>query len=188
VYAFSFLALLTVMDRIWVGYSSPLAHLQVLFRREAGLASAIGCPNYLVSCPWQWLLNQVPISVVVMVPGTLTSPSIYPFRIIFAMNPAIMLLAIPAMAYSGYSWLRKQDALALFNILWFAFTYLPFYPAVIFWNHTAYIYYFLLTMPSVCAAIAYLVINLHVPRALILIYLGVVLLVFLSAFPFIAIP
>jgi dolichyl-phosphate-mannose-protein mannosyltransferase len=187
VYAFSFLAILTVLDRIWVGYANAFVHLYYMFRGTSSAALMSACPKGIVSCPWQWLLNQVPISTVVMVPGNSTSAPTYTFRIIFAMNPAIMLLAIPAMAYSGYSYLRRKDVLPLLNLVWFAFTYLP-YSAVIFWGRSTFIYYFLLTMPSVCAAIAYLIINLHVPRPLILIYLGAVLLVFLSAFPFIAKP
>ena len=59
VYAVSFLLLLTILDRIWVGYPDALPHIVNMVNYSSALVSS--CPNGIISCPWQWLINQVQI-------------------------------------------------------------------------------------------------------------------------------
>src|SRR5208337_3983394 len=118
VYVISFLVLLTIMDRIWVGYDSALPHLQYILNYSSALVST--CPSGIISCPWQWLVNQVQIPYLVVnvkvTSGAVTtqSNSIY---FVGAMNPSILYLTLFAIAYSGYSYLRQKSDIALLSMI-----------------------------------------------------------------------
>lgn len=188
-YVVSFLLILTVLDRLWVGYSNPLAHIQFILNYSTALVSA--CPNGIISCPWQWLLNQIQIPYLVVSvqvsSGSVTSKY---DSIAFwgAMNPAILYLTIPAMLYAAYSYHQKKSDLTLLALVWFAVTYLPYYPAVIFGQRVTYLFYFLATVPAVCAAVAHMIADQNPPKLVVLFYLGVVLVSFYMMFPFKAVP
>lgn len=188
VFAVSLVVLLTIMDWLWVGYSGPLAaiaHVKDMLNYSANLTSQ--CPNGIISCPWQWLLNQVRIGYlgVSVTTGNVTTNTI---DFAGAMNPAILYLTIPAMLYGGYSYYQKKSDLTLLMLIWFAVTYLPFYPAVIFGQRVTYLFYFLATVPAVCAAIAHMIADQNPPKLIVLFYLGVVLFVFYQMFPFKVMP
>lgn len=185
IFTVSFLGLLTVMDWLWVGYSSPLKHITDILTYSGNLRSE--CPNGIISCPWQWLLNQVQIGYLkVNVTGGEITKSTIDFA--GAMNPAILYLTVPAVLYTGYSYYQKRSDLTLLTLIWFAITYLPFYPAVIFGQRVTYLFYFLATVPAVCVGIAHMIADQNPPKLVLLIYLGVVLLVFIEMFPFKVIP
>jgi predicted membrane-bound dolichyl-phosphate-mannose-protein mannosyltransferase len=190
VYALSFLLLLTIFDRIWVGYDSALPHLQYILSYSSALVSS--CPNGIISCPWQWLINQVQIPyLVVNVKVTADNVTNEFNSITFwgAMNPSILYLTLPAIAYSAYAYLKqKKNDLALLSVIWFAVTYLPYYPLVLIGNRVVYLFYFLPTMPAVCASIAYMIADQNPPKLVVLFYLGVVLVSFYFLFPFKVIP
>jgi hypothetical protein len=105
-----------------------------------------------------------------------------------AMNPAILYLTIPAMLYAGYDCYRKKSDFALFTLVWFAVTYLPYYPAVLLGHRVTYLFYFLMTMPAVCAGVAYMVAEQNPPKLVVLFYLAVVMVSFYLMFPFKVIP
>jgi len=177
-YLLSFSLGLAALDYFWVGYG---AFFGPFHRVSVPLGSHTSCQAvFYSSCPWQWLINQVPIRY----GFGLSVGSV----ITFAMNPAILALAIPAIAYSSYSFLRKQNLFSLFNMVWFAVTYLPYYPFAIYWQAPTYIFYFLLAVPPLCAAIAFAIVDLRFPRTIVLAYLALVILLFLSTFPFKTIP
>jgi dolichyl-phosphate-mannose-protein mannosyltransferase len=175
VYASSFLLTLLVLDYFWVGLGNLLIPLTpVRYLLLASYYSTSSCRVGLIgSCPWQWLIDQLPIQL-----------SISWFNLTLAMNPAILLFAIPAISYSGYAYVRRNSDRGLFSLVWFAATYLPYFPVAFFGNRATFIYYFLLTMPSVCAAVAYAIADGKVPRPLILVYLCIVLFFFFSMFHF----
>jgi dolichyl-phosphate-mannose-protein mannosyltransferase len=184
-----FLLLLTIMDRLWVGYANPLDHIKYILDYSAGLVSQ--CPNGIISCPWQWLLNQIQIPYLVVnvqVTSGGASNTYASVKFLGAMNPAILYLTIPAMIYTAYSYYQKKSDLTLLALVWFAVTYLPFYPAVIFGQRVTYIFYFLATVPAICAAIAQMIADQNPPKLVLLFYLGVVLLAFFFMFPFKIVP
>lgn len=190
VYGLSFLGLLAISDRIVVGYSNPFEHLQFISNYTFSLIRDV--PAGIESYPWQWLLNEVKIhyltvNVNVIVDGTVTRsfPSI---DFIGAMNPLIVYLTIPAMLYSVFSYHETRDELPLFTLLWFTATYLPFLPLSIFGHRIMYIFYFLVTVPSVCTAIAHMIVRENPPRIIAFIYFGAVILGFWTLFPFRTIP
>jgi dolichyl-phosphate-mannose-protein mannosyltransferase len=184
-----FLLLLTIMDRLWVGYSNPFDHIKYMLDYSAGLVSQ--CPNGIISCPWQWLLNQVQIpylAVNVQVKSGNASTSFTSVKFLGAMNPAVLYLTIPAMIYMGYSYYQEKSDLSLVALVWFAVTYLPYYPAVIFGQRVTYLFYFLGAVPAICAAIAEMIADQNPPKLVLLFYLAVVLASFYSMFPFKVIP
>jgi hypothetical protein len=190
VYAVSFILLLTILDRIWVGYDSALPHLQYILNYSSALVSS--CPNGIISCPWQWLINQVQIPYLIVSVKVTTDSVTKEFNSVTfwgAMNPSILYLTIPAIAYSGYAYLKQnRNDLALLSLIWFLVTYIPYYPAVLFGNRVTYLFYFLPTIPSVCIAISYMIADQNPPKLVVLFYLGVVLVSFYLMFPFKVIP
>ena len=189
-FAVSFLLLLTILDRIWVGFDSALPHLQYILNYSSALVSA--CPNGIISCPWEWLINQVQIPYLIVSVKVTTDAVTKEFNSITfwgAMNPSVLYLTLPAIAYSGYTYLKqKKDDLALLSVVWFLITYLPYYPAVLLGNRVTYLFYFLPTLPAVCVAIAYMIADQNPPKLVALFYLGVVLVSFYLMFPFKTIP
>jgi len=188
-YVVSFLLILTVLDRLWVGYSNPFEHLQFILNYSTSLVSS--CPNGIISCPWQWLINQVQIpylTVNVEITAGNATKRFDSIAFVGAMNPAILYLTIPAMLYAGYDCYRKKSDFALFTLVWFAVTYLPYYPAVLLGHRVTYLFYFLMTMPAVCAGVAYMVAEQNPPKLVVLFYLAVVIVSFYLMFPFKVIP
>jgi len=190
VYAVSFLLLLTILDRIWVGYPDALPHIEYMVNYSSALVSS--CPNGIISCPWQWLINQVQIpylTVGVKVSSGNTVKSFNSIAFLGAMNPSILYLTLPAIAYSGYYALRRtKDDLGLLSFVWFIVTYIPYYPAALVGHRVTYLFYFLPTIPAVCAAVAYMIADQNPPKLVVLFYLAVVIVSFYFLFPFKVIP
>jgi predicted membrane-bound dolichyl-phosphate-mannose-protein mannosyltransferase len=189
VFLVSFLVILTVLDRLWVGYSNPFDHLGYMLSYSTGLVSA--CPNGIISCPWQWLVNQVQIPyfvVNVQVPAGTQVGEYESIAFMGMMNPTILYLTIPGLVYLSYHYFHKMDDFSSFILIWFAATYFPYLPAVIFGHRVSYIFYFLPAMPAVCAAVAHMITDQNPPRLVVLFYLAVVLGWFINMFPFKVFP
>jgi len=188
-YGVCFVLLLTIMDRYWVGFSNPLDHIRYILNYSAALTST--CPNGIISCPWQWLLNQLTIpylKVNVQQTSGGVSTSFVSVNFEGAMNPAISFLTIPALLYCSYNYYQRRDDLSLVSIVLFAGTYLPFFPAVILGERVTYLFYLLPAVPAVCGAIAYMIADTKLPRVVVIFYLAVVLYIFVVMFPFQRIP
>ena len=185
IFAVSFFALLTVMDHFWVGYPWAWPHISYILSYSTALTSS--CPNGIISCPWQWLLNQVSIPYlhvnVTTTSGNVTS-SYASVSFTGQMNPAISYLTIPAMLYCSYNYYQRRDDLSLLVVALFAATYLPFYPAVIIGQRVTYLFYILQAVPAICAGIAYMVVDTRLPKYVVLFYLAVVVYAFCVMFPF----
>jgi dolichyl-phosphate-mannose-protein mannosyltransferase len=189
VYASCAVLLLAIMDRLWVGYAWPWEHVQYILSYSAALTSQ--CPNGIISCPWQWLINQIQIpylTVNVQVSSGSVSNRFNSVAFVGAMNPAILYLTIPAMLYAGYSYFQKKTDLTLLGLVWFAVTYLPYYPAVILGQRVTYVFYFLDAVPAVCLAASHMIADQNPPKLVVVFYLAIVLLSFYLMFPFKVIP
>ena len=190
VYGVSLLGLLLILDRAWGGYANPIDHIVFIYNYTRALTRDV--PAGIESYPWQWLMNQIQIpyltvNVDVYADKVLTG-SYAAVAFVGAMNPLIIYLCIPSMAYMAYTYYEKKDNFALFTLLWFACTYLPFYPMSIFWHRISYIFYFLNTVPAVCIAIAYMLLDQKPPKIVIALYLLAVLAGFYMLFPFKTVP
>jgi dolichyl-phosphate-mannose-protein mannosyltransferase len=189
IFAVSFFAILGVLDRFWGGYANPLDHFNFIMTYSAGLVSS--CPNGIISCPWQWLLNQIQIPYLVVNVSVSTGNVTKNFTSVSfmgAMNPAILYLTIPAMLYAGYSYYHQKSDLTLFSVVWFAVSYLTYFPLVIIGHRVTYLFYFLLPLPAVCAVIAHMIADQNPPKLVLVFYLAVVLVSFYLMFPFKIIP
>jgi predicted membrane-bound dolichyl-phosphate-mannose-protein mannosyltransferase len=190
IYAGTFLALLAVMDMFWALYKNPFEHLSFIFSYHLGVVAAT--PTGIASYPWQWLLNEVKIPYLsinanIIIDGTISR--MYPVvAFVGAMNPFIIYLTLPAIVYSIYSFYSSRSKATLFYFCWFTLTYLPFYPMSIIGHRIMYIFYFLNTIPAVCAMISEMIIDQELPIWLIFAYLGAVIAGFAMLFPFKAIP
>jgi predicted membrane-bound dolichyl-phosphate-mannose-protein mannosyltransferase len=189
-YGVCFVGLLFVMDRLWVGYPSPIEHITFILNYTRALVAPF--PTGIQSNPWQWLLNQVQIPYLKVdvnkiadgtVVGTYTS-----IHFNGAMNPLIIYLTLPSILYEAYLYFTRRDDVSLLAIAWFAGTYLPFIPMALLWNRIMYLFYFLNTLPSVCIAITSMALDQKPPKIIMGLYLLAVLGMFITMFPFKAVP
>ena len=193
VYLGSFLVLLTVLDYLWAGYKNPFEHLSYIYTYTLALrAPDTRGPTDIWSYPWEWLLDQVKIHYATVNVSVYSDHSLartYPsVDFIGAMNPTVVFLTIPAIAYSAYSYYKTRSEFALFTLAWFSMTYLPFIPMALLGHRIMYIFYFLNTVPAVAASIAYMIVKESPPKIVVVVYLAAVIIGFYSLFPFKIIP
>ena len=190
IYGTIFLGLLTLLDHFWGTYSNPLDHLGFIYTYTSTLTQP--SPTGIQSYPWQWLINEVKIPYLtvtgdVYVDGQfLRTETLIAFT--GAMNPVIIYLCIPTMIFSAYKYLSRGDEFAFFILAWFICTYLPSYPMAVIGHRIMYLFYFLTTLPSLCAAIGYFYLDHDMPIVLVGIYIVAVLIGFIFQFPFKTIP
>ena len=198
VFFVTFLSLHAFLGWLYGGYINPFNHMFGFISYAAKLAR----PQLegIASYPWQWLMNEAQIPYYV-VTGRVTHGGEYIMTVtlkafIGAMTPAIIYLTIPSIAYTTYRYVRIRDNASLFILLWFIFTYLPYYPMSLIMHRIMYIFYFLSAIPAVCLAISYGIWDLrsifkkHTILHLIIIcvYLAMVLFGFYMLFPFKTFP
>ena len=191
VYAVALPALLGLLDSRWSSYKNPVDHIQHILRYGFALVRA-GGPQGEESSPWQWLINEVPItylrinpSIMETVTSQVTRTTIF-FR--GAMNPYVIAGAPLAVAYAAHSaWTRRDDYSFLVLALFFV-TYAPFWPAAELGHRISYLFYFLPTLPAVALGVGQLLHAPQLPRAIRWAYIGAVLLGFYGYFPFRTLP
>jgi predicted membrane-bound dolichyl-phosphate-mannose-protein mannosyltransferase len=183
-YAATGFVLLFALDR-FVSGSNPFEHIRFIYTYTLALVRPV--PTGIESQPLDWLLNQVPIQYLGV---SVTSGGVTYQTISFwgAMNPFIIYLTIPAMAYALYRYDQRNSQLALFLLCWFAATYFPFFPLSYIGHRISYIFYFQNTVPAVAGGIALMFSNKHIPRAVVVVYVLLVLVGFAWYFPFKQIP
>lgn len=190
IYGITFLGLLTLFDQFWGIYSNPLAHLSYMYKYTSTLTSP--SPTGIQSYPWQWLINEVQIPYLTVTGDVYANGQFLRTRILVeftgAMNPFIIYLCIPAMLYSTYKYFSRGDEFALFIMTWFICTYFPYYPMAIIGHRIMYLFYFLITLPSVCAAIGYFYMEQEKLIVLVGSYIVLVVLGFVVVFPVRAVP
>ena len=193
VYLVSFIVLMAVLDFFWAGYKNPFEHLSHIYSYTFALrAPDVRKATDIWSYPWEWLVDQVKIhysNVNVSVFADHDIARTYPsVDFIGAMNPTIVFLTIPAMAYNVYRYHETKSEFSLFMLTWFAMTYLPYFPGAIFGHRIMYIFYFLNTVPAVAASVAGMIVDQAPPRIIVVFYVAAVIIGFYMMFPFKVIP
>jgi predicted membrane-bound dolichyl-phosphate-mannose-protein mannosyltransferase len=193
VYLVSFIVLMAVLDFLWAGYKNPFEHLSHIYSYTFALrAPDVRKPTDIWSYPWEWLVDQVKIHYATVNVSVFTDHDVartYPsVDFIGAMNPTIVFLTIPAMAYNVYRYHETKSEFSLFMLAWFAMTYLPYFPAAIFGHRIMYIFYFLNTVPAVAASVAGMIVDQKPPRIIVVFYVAAVIIGFYMMFPFKVIP
>jgi len=188
-----FLVGLGILDRLWVGYAQPLEHVQRILTYGTALRRPSG-PTGVESYPWQWLWNETQMPYLraerQVVPGEEPTQSSLFVLFLGAMNPFVLHLLPIGLAFAVYRWWRRgqYSELAALAIAWFACTYAPFYVATLFGQRIVYLFYFLPTLPAVALAGSAFLVGACLPRIVLWVYLGAVLLGFVAYFPFKIIP
>ena len=129
------------------------------------------------SNPWEWLLNQRPLSIKIW--GTFNASLSYDGT--GYANPLILFLAIPTLAVMLDWAIRKKDKLALISAGWFLFTYLPYY-LLVWSNRQLFMFYFLQCIPPICIGIAHMLND--VPKSFKYGYLAMVMVAFVYLYPY----
>jgi len=170
-------ALLAVMDWLWVGFLNPFNHIAAMIHYSTLISREIlrGSESY----PWQWLINEVKMPYLWMNYWRIGS-ELYSISFTGAMNPVILFAAIPSIVYLTY---RRGEA-SLFLLSWFFLMYTPFLLMQLLWHRISYIFYFLPIMPAVCAMVSNMITDENIPRIVVIGYLVVVLAGFIYLFPF----
>lgn len=173
---------LWLLDLAFTQYTTPWTHLRFMLDYGFSLTSR-GGPAALESEPWRWPLNEVqmPYFRVNEEAGGGGDTSIY-FR--GAMNPVVIFAAPLAVLYVAWRAWRFREKLSLWVLAWIAATYVAFYPLVLLTQRTTYIFYILPALPAVAVAIAQLLREPRLPRALTWSYLLALAVGFAFYFPF----
>jgi predicted membrane-bound dolichyl-phosphate-mannose-protein mannosyltransferase len=193
VYLVSFIVLMAVLDFLWAGYKNPFEHLSHIYSYTFALrAPDVRKPTDIWSYPWEWLVDQVKIHYATVNVSVFADHDVArtyaSVDFIGAMNPTIVFLTIPAMAYNVYRYHETRSEFSLFMLAWFAMTYLPYFPAATFGHRIMYIFYFLNTVPAVAASVAGMIVDQTPPRIIVVFYVAAVIIGFYMMFPFKVIP
>jgi predicted membrane-bound dolichyl-phosphate-mannose-protein mannosyltransferase len=193
VYLVSFIVLMAVLDFFWAGYKNPFEHLSHIYSYTFALrAPDVRKATDIWSYPWEWLVDQVKIHYATVNVSVFTDHDVArtyaSVDFIGAMNPTIVFLTIPAMAYNVYRYHETKSEFSLFMLAWFAMTYLPYFPAAIFGHRIMYLFYFLNTVPAVAASVAGMIVDQAPPRIIVVFYVAAVIIGFYMMFPFKVIP
>lgn len=191
-FALVFLLSLGIMDRVWVGYSQPLEHLQhivtyaQLLRRQA--------PSGVESTAWQWLWNDVQIPYLRVEQQVRAGDRVLENRPVIAflgaMNPFVLGLWPFALGIAAYAWWKREPLgdLGALVLAWFAMVYAPFVAGSLIGQRISYIFYFLPVLPAVVLGGSLFLLRPGIPRVVLWVYLAAVLMAFYGYFPFKLVP
>ena len=148
----------------------PFVHLWHMITYAAALTSPHG-PQGIASYPWQWLVDLEPITYLRINPSLPGHGlyAIHPASTFLGMiSPPILLLAVPGLLVCGYRLAaRRRSAvggrspdetqLAIVGVAWFMGTWIPYELQSALDSRTSYLYYMVVVMPGIYAAVAHLV-------------------------------
>ena len=154
-----------------------------------------GGPRGIASYPWGWLVDYKPIVYLNVNPGQ-PAPGLYhvhpAVHFLGLISPPVLLLALPAIALACWRIVptrpRPGDELAVVAVAWFAGTYLPFVLLSLIEQRTSYLYYMVIVMPGVYAAIAWLLPRLRRWPRLTLLWAGCIVAAAVIAYPLTPLP
>ena len=175
------------LDARFTTFSNPVAHMRHISSYGLDL-SRTGGPVNSESDPWQWLSNDVQIPYLRVDTNEVadgkvvtTKPSIY-FR--GAMNPALSGVAVMALFYAGWAWVRRRDPLACWTVVWTAGVFLPYVGLSVVSHRISYLFYALPLVPAYAIAVALMLWHEGMPRAVRWGFAVALLLGFAAYFPF----
>jgi predicted membrane-bound dolichyl-phosphate-mannose-protein mannosyltransferase len=106
------------------------------------LIGAIYPESSMICPPWLWILNRNEIKYFDGTVGSLT------VRYMAAMNPLVIYLMLPAVAYSIWHFSKTRNRSDLFDLVWWAWAYVIVYPLA-FAGRAMYIFYMIPAMGAV---------------------------------------
>lgn len=177
---------LWLLDAAFTTFASPIAHLQHILDYGLSLTrvTAINQESY----PWQWLVNEVPMTYLRTDEQTIVNGEVVgSYATIFfrgAMNPFVIGAAPFAVAYALFRLIDARDRVGLWVMAWVVAMYLPFVLLALLQHRVSYIFYFLPTLPAVAAGVGLFLRRAGLPPLVVGTYLGAVLLGFVLYYPF----
>jgi predicted membrane-bound dolichyl-phosphate-mannose-protein mannosyltransferase len=126
--------------------------------------------------PWLWILNRNEIEYFDRTVGNLT------VRYMTAMNPMLIYLMLPAVAYSVWHFSKTRDRTDLFGLVWWGWGYLITYPLA-FAARAMYIFYMLPVMGAVSLMVASLLCHPSMNHYVRILYLVLLVLGMMLQFP-----
>lgn len=144
------------------------------------------------SRPWEWLLNRRQINYYRLPSprGEFRSPVLLgrrtPDLVVFQglINPAIIALALPALAVSALMAHRRRPNASFLPLAWFLGTFGAYLAIWLIGGGAGFIYYMGIVLPGIYLAVAQLLSAKKIPRALTLLFAATVALMFFTNFPF----
>jgi dolichyl-phosphate-mannose-protein mannosyltransferase len=186
-----YLGLLYGLDHFFSAYRNPLVHTRAMLDYAARLTNPNG-PEGIASYPWQWLLDQEPINYYTVNTNVLSGGKVIATHPVVAfqglMNPAIIVLALPALFLAASTAWRRRDDLSILVVGWFLGTWLPFAVAAAplgsHGNRISYLYYMVIVLPAVYVGVARLLSHPGLPRAVLAGYVCILGYWFVALYPF----
>jgi len=124
---------------------NPFSRIAEMFFKTTGVTMGALTPDQAIyaTYPWDWILS--PTS------HTMVTAFHYPYVI----TPTIWILIIPSLVYMGYEWFFRRRKVALFVLLWFSSTFLPWVALSLLFDRVTYLYYFFPALASICLALGF---------------------------------
>lgn len=175
-----------VLD-VWVtNFDTPFAHLDFILDYGFALTRE-GGPANQESDPWQWLINEVPMTYlrvdeeVTLEGGNELKRAIIDFR--GAMNPIVIGIAPLGLAFAAYRTWQANDRLALWAVAWFIATFVPFLLASLIAERITYIFYVVPIIPAFVVGTGLLLRRAGLPAIVLWGVLFAVLVAFIGYYP-----
>lgn len=173
----SFIALLWLLDVLVPAYDpgthklyagNPFSHIAHMYN-YALLLKSKPQETGIASSPLAWLLDAKTINYAKVVVNTLAGGKIIGSHTLIsfrgAINPFVILLAIPATFAAIALAFRDSDDVAALGACWCLGTYVPLLIGNLASDRVSYIYYMLIVMPGVYIVTVKLFAGRHMPRA-----------------------
>jgi predicted membrane-bound dolichyl-phosphate-mannose-protein mannosyltransferase len=147
---------------------SPFTHIHHMLSYAAALKATPHATG-ISSTPWEWLVDQKPISYARTAVNSLSGGKIVASRAVFdargEVNQALMFVAVPALfAAVAAAWVER-DELAALGASWCVGTFAIFVIQADLFDRISYLYYMLLVMPGIYLVATRLFSPRRVPRA-----------------------
>ncbi len=198
-----FFVALDILDRVAPPYDpdthrllsgGPFGHLVHMLSYSAAQTTGSRGPQGIASYPWQWLADYKPIVYLNLAPAHQPAglegvqPAVHFLGVV---SPPILLLALPALGFAAWSIVRSTadtSDLAILSLAWFLGTFVPFELLSLLLSRTSYLYYMVIVMPGVYAALVYLIHRRRPRRWLLGGWLASVLIAAILMYPFTPLP
>jgi predicted membrane-bound dolichyl-phosphate-mannose-protein mannosyltransferase len=131
----------------------------------------------IISPPWTWILNG---NAIEYFNGVVGGHLVVKYEV--AMNPMLIYLMLPAVAYSIWHYWKARDRADLFALVWWAWSYMVMYPLA-FTGRVMYIFYMLPTMGAISIMVASLMCHPSMNRYVRILYLALLIVGMLLQFP-----
>lgn len=198
-----FIGLLAALDHVAAPYDAithrlvgggVFGEISHIINFAAGETSPNG-PAGIASYPWGWLVDYKPIIYLNINPAQ-PAPGLYDIHpsvhFLGLISPPILLLGLPAVALAAIRTARWPFAadfeLAAVSAAWFAGSFLPFVLFSLLLQRTSYLYYMLVVMPGMYAAVAWLLPRIWRRPRLMAVWIAAVFVAAVVAYPLTPLP